>query len=51
MIHFQGTIPSRVAVAYSGGVDSAAVLDFVLQRPRTVILVHVNHGNDLSEQE
>lgn len=51
MIHFQGKIADRVAVAYSGGVDSAAVLDFVMQRPRSVILVHVNHGNEIAQAE
>jgi tRNA(Ile)-lysidine synthase len=51
MIHFQGKIADRVAVAYSGGVDSVAVLDFVMQRPRTVVLVHVNHGNEIASAE
>ena len=36
-------IPSRVAIAVSGGVDSMAVLDF-LRRSRDVTVLHYNHG-------
>ena len=43
MIHILGIIPSKVAIAVSGGADSMAVLDF-LRRSREVIVLHYNHG-------
>ena len=43
MIHLQGDVPHKVAVAVSGGVDSMAALDF-LRRSRDVEVLHYNHG-------
>ena len=50
MIHIQGTIPREVYLAFSGGVDSTAALNF-LHRNHRVTLVHVNHGNDIAQFE
>lgn len=50
MIHIQGIIPRTVFVGFSGGVDSVAAVDF-LSKNHSVILVHVNHGNDIAEDE
>ncbi len=50
MIHVQGKIPRTVYVAFSGGVDSVAVVDF-LRRNHTVVLAHINHGNEISSAE
>lgn len=43
MIRILGTVPHRIAVAVSGGVDSMAALDF-LRRSREVEVLHYNHG-------
>lgn len=43
MIHLQGDVPHRVAIAVSGGLDSMAALDF-LRRSRNVVAIHFNHG-------
>jgi tRNA(Ile)-lysidine synthetase-like protein len=50
VIHVQGKIPRTVYVAFSGGVDSVAVVDF-LRRNHTVVLAHINHGNEISSAE
>ena len=50
MIHVQGKITRTVYVAFSGGVDSVAVVDF-LRRNHTVVLAHINHGNEISSAE
>ena len=50
MIHVQGKIPRTVFVAFSGGVDSVAVVDF-LRRNHNVVLAHFNHSNDISDSE
>lgn len=52
MINVQGKLPRDIAVAVSGGVDSVAALDFLVNK-HNVIIVHMNHseGNsDASEQ-
>ncbi len=50
MIHVQGKIPRTVYVAFSGGVDSVAAVDF-LRRNHNVVLAHINHGNEISSAE
>ena len=50
MLKIQGVIPRKVYLGYSGGVDSAAVLDF-LANNHEVTLVFVDHLNEISEQE
>jgi tRNA(Ile)-lysidine synthetase-like protein len=50
MIHIQGTIPKTVYLGFSGGVDSAAVLDFLARRNK-VVLVYVNHNDEISQAE
>lgn len=50
MIHVQGKISRTVYVAFSGGVDSVAAVDF-LRRNHTVVLAHINHGNEISLAE
>ncbi len=50
MIHVQGKIPRTVFVAFSGGVDSVAVVDF-LRRNHQVLLAYVNHGDEIAKAE
>ena len=50
MIHVQGKIPRTVFVAFSGGVDSVAVVDF-LRRNHQVSLAYVNHGDEIAKAE
>jgi tRNA(Ile)-lysidine synthetase-like protein len=50
VIHVQGKIPRIVFVAFSGGVDSVAVVDF-LRHNHTVCLVYVNHGDEIAKVE
>lgn len=44
MIRILGTIPKRVALGVSGGLDSMTILHFLVQGRREVDVVHVNHG-------
>ena len=45
MLKIQGTIPRKVGVAVSGGVDSMVALDF-LRRKHDVHVYHYNHGTE-----
>jgi tRNA(Ile)-lysidine synthase len=45
MIHILGTIPRRIAIAVSGGIDSMAALDF-LRRKHNILVLHYNHGTE-----
>jgi len=47
MIAIQGKLPREVTVAFSGGVDSVAIVDF-LKNNHTVNLVFINHGTETS---
>ena len=49
MIKLLGSLPKKVTVACSGGVDSMAVLDF-LSKKHDVICAFYHHGTDSSEQ-
>jgi tRNA(Ile)-lysidine synthase len=44
MIHIQGKIPNTVYLAISGGVDSMAILSFLLQGKKNVTLLYYNHN-------
>ena len=48
-LEFMGKIPYTVGVAVSGGVDSMAILDFLIRGGRKVIAFHFNHGTDHGE--
>lgn len=50
MIHFQGTLPRKCAVAFSGGSDSVAVADFLLNGKRDVSLAFFHHGTRTSDE-
>lgn len=50
MITVQRQIPRNVTVAFSGGVDSMAVVDFLSQN-HNVELAHFHHGNDMADDE
>lgn len=50
MIHTQLTIPRKVMVACSGGVDSMAALDFVKNSGREVSACFFDHGTDTSKE-
>jgi tRNA(Ile)-lysidine synthase len=46
MIKIIGTIPTRVTIACSGGLDSMALLSFLLRTRRKITVVHFNHGTE-----
>jgi tRNA(Ile)-lysidine synthase len=48
MIKFIGKLPRKCVVAFSGGVDSVAVVDFLLNGKRDVHLAFFHHGTDVS---
>lgn len=50
MIHLLGELPKKCTVAFSGGVDSVAVADFLLNGKREVSLAFFNHGTKASEE-
>ena len=51
MIKLLGKMPRNISVAYSGGIDSAVVLDFLI-RNHNVTLLHFNHGDaDVSSSD
>jgi len=41
-----GRIPNKVAIAFSGGIDSVVVAHFLMQSKREVSLLYFNHGTD-----
>lgn len=46
MIRILGKIPTRVTLACSGGIDSMAVLDFLLRGKKKVSVAYFNHGTE-----
>ena len=48
MIKFLGELPRKCVVAFSGGVDSVAVADFLLNGGRDVTLAFFHHGTPTS---
>ena len=53
MIRFIGKLPRKCALAFSGGVDSVAVADFLINGKRDVHLAFFHHGtktSDLAEE-
>ena len=48
MIRFLGKLPRKCVVAFSGGVDSVAVADFLLNGKREVHLAFFHHGTKTS---
>jgi len=48
MIRFLGKLPRKCVVAFSGGVDSVAVADFLIRGKREVHLAFFNHGTQTS---
>ena len=50
MIRFLGDLPLKCTVAFSGGVDSVAVTDFLLNGKREVRLAFFNHGTKTSNE-
>jgi tRNA(Ile)-lysidine synthase len=49
MIHFLGQLPKKCVVAFSGGVDSVAVTDFLLNGKRDITLAFFHHGTETSD--
>lgn len=49
MIRFIGQLPRKCVVAFSGGVDSVAVTDFLLNGKRDVQLAFFHHGTKTSD--
>lgn len=50
MIRFIGELPKKCVVAFSGGVDSVAVTDFLLNGRREVELAFFHHGTKTSDE-
>lgn len=50
MIRFLGQLPKKCTVAFSGGVDSVAVADFLLNGKREVELAFFHHGTSTSDE-
>lgn len=50
MIKLSTKLPKTVYVAFSGGIDSVAVVKF-LSKKHTVSLMFFHHGNDFADQE
>lgn len=50
MIRFLGDLPFKCTVAFSGGVDSVAVTDFLLNGKRNVHLAFFDHGTQTSKE-
>lgn len=48
MIHFLGKLPQSCVVAFSGGVDSVSVVDFLMNGKRNVELAFFDHGTTSS---
>jgi tRNA(Ile)-lysidine synthase len=49
MIRFLGQIPRKCTVAFSGGVDSVAIADFLVKGKRDVTLAFFHHGTEASD--
>jgi tRNA(Ile)-lysidine synthase len=49
MIKFLGQLPRRCVLAFSGGVDSVAIADFLLNGKRELQLAFFHHGTKNSE--
>ena len=50
MIKFIGSLPEKCTVAFSGGVDSVAIADFLVRGGRHVHLAFFHHGTDASSK-
>ena len=50
MIRIIGKIPQRVTIACSGGVDSMAIVNFLLEGKRTIHLAYFNHDTNHSKE-
>lgn len=50
MFRLLGSIPQKVALALSGGIDSMVALHFLLQGRRDVTVVHVNHQTEYGNE-
>jgi len=50
MIRFLGNLPKKCIVAFSGGIDSVSVVDFLLRGKRELKLAFFNHGTSASAQ-
>lgn len=50
MIRLLGKLPNKVILACSGGVDSMAVLSFLRNSKREIIVCFVNHDTDYSDK-
>ena len=48
MIRFLGDLPKKCTIAFSGGVDSVAVADFLLRGRKDVSLAFFHHGTKTS---
>ncbi len=49
LVKVLGKLPGKVSVACSGGPDSMAALDFLINGRREVDIVHFNHGTPASD--
>ena len=44
MINLLGKVPNKIAIAVSGGPDSMAMLSFLMNSNRNLVVAHFNHG-------
>ena len=50
MLRFIGKLPRKCIIAFSGGIDSVVVADFLMNSPREVELAFFHHGTVNSER-
>lgn len=50
MIRFLGKLPRKCVIAFSGGIDSVAVTDFLLNGKRDIHLAFFHHGTETSDE-
>lgn len=49
MIKFIGRLPNKCTIAFSGGVDSVAIADFLIRGRKDVKLAFFHHGTEASD--
>lgn len=51
MIHVVKTLPSKLYIAFSGGIDSVVLAHKAMKQKRDITLVFFNHNNSLANSE
>ncbi len=50
MLRFMGKLPRKCTIAFSGGIDSVAIADFLMNGKRDITLAFFHHGTVNSER-